>query len=407
MTVHGYVVFLLALVAVFLAGCCRCAREWQGVGRDPIVERADVVSDEGPGTIPSIGRAPNGDLIVAFNTRGDVLPGAVIKFVRSKNEGRTWSSPYFEIRPGADNVGASINASSILSIKHEGKSTGLMAAFPLFGTWKRPVIEKNFGSRSFDFYLYLSTDNGLTFQREYQLNDATKRHDFAQGNVLALPGGDLIMPWGHWGDTPLNGFRRSGDGGLTWAPVKRAWQDPPPGHDKPLAFNETAVILCKDGSILAIARVDTLLDKKFWMIRSRDNGHSWTTPRQIAIAGGSPALYCTPRGQLWLAYRDGGFGPGLGLAVSDDHGEHWRFLYHLEDATGEHQQMYAHMRYSDEDRSKPWRPKEGIVGYPWFVRLSDSRVYVVFHSHNEELKKKFGAGADPYYIVGNVLTIPD
>jgi hypothetical protein len=215
------------------------------------------------------------------------------------------------------------------------------------------------------------------------------------------------MPWGHWGKEPLNGFRRSTDGGLTWQPVERAWQDPPPGQDKPLAFNETAVAQCGDGSIISVARVDALRDKKFWMIRSRDNGHTWTPPRTIDVAGGSPALYCTPGGQLWLAYRDGGLGPGLGLSVSDDHGKTWRFLTHLEDAKGEHQRLYGDVRYTDEDRTQLWRPHEGLVGYPCFQRLNNKEVYVVFHAHNKgELPDKYPAGADPFYIIGNLLRIP-
>ena len=69
--------------------------------------------------------------------------------------------------------------------------------------------------------------------------------------------------------------------------------------------------------------------------------------------GGSPALYCTPTGQLWLAYRDGGLGPGIGLAVSDDNGETWRFVYHLKEPKGNHERLYGHIRYTDEDRKQP------------------------------------------------------
>jgi len=402
---RGIAVLVLVPIIGYV-GCVKPAAD-RSRGHDPIIVRADVVYDDGPGEIPSIGRADSGDLIVAFNTRGDVLPGAAIKFVRSGDEARTWSPPYFEIRPEAANTGVCINATSIFTLENKDAGGGRLAVFPLIGTWKEPVDEKNFGSRSFEQYMYVSADDGRSFTRYCQLNDAVLKHDFPQGNILQLPSGELLMPWGHWGVEPLNGFRRSTDGGWTWQPVQRAWQDPPPGQDKPLAFNETAVIACHDGSVLAVARVDTLPDKKFWMIRSRDNGHTWTLPRQIEIAGGSPALYVTDAGQLWLAYRDGGLGPGLGLAVSDDHGETWRFLYHLKDPKGEHETLYGHMRYTDEDRQKPWRPKEGIVGYPWFVRIAANRVYVVFHAHNEQLKQKFGPHDDPYYIAGNLLEIPE
>ena len=239
------------------------------------------------------------------------------------------------------------------------------------------------------------------------LSDPVKRNDFSQGNIVELPNGDLLWPWGSWGSEPLNGFRRSVDAGNNWSPVERAWQDPPPGFDKPVSFNETAAAVCTDGTIIAIARVDGLPgnDKRFWQIKSFDNGKTWTVPGQIEISGGSPAMYCTPKGQLWLAYRDGGLGPGLGFAVSDDNGNNWRFLFHLKDPKGEHERLYGQIRYTDEDRRKPWRPKEGIVGYPCFTKISDKEVYVVFHAHNNtEMAKLFPD--IPFYIAGNLLRIP-
>jgi len=189
--------------------------------------------------------------------------------------------------------------------------------------------------------------------------------------------------------------------------VVRAWQDPPPSQEKRLVFNETATAVCRDGTIVAVARQDVLVDKKLWLIKSQDNGSTWTVPRPIPLAGGSPAMYCTPAGQLWLTYRDAGVGPGVALAVSDDKGETWRHLYHLKEPKGEHEKLYGKMRYTPDDRLKRWRPAEGIAGYPAFQKLSDTDVYVVFHVHNRaELLARFPEGADPFYIAGNLLRIP-
>ena len=67
------------------------------------------------------------------------------------------------------------------------------------------------------------------------------------------------------------------------------------------------------------------------------------------------------------------------------------------------EKRFGHIRYTDEDRKQEWRPAEGIVGYPCFARLSDSSVYVVFHS--QMMHKRLPAG-EQVYIVGNLLRIP-
>ncbi len=392
-----------ALIAIFSTGCNT------EKSPDPVIERADVVA--APGLCPSTLLFEKGELIVGWVTgKGDGQPSDVFDFAKSLDSGKTWSKPFMRIKSDDPLTGSSAS----LTVLPDGNWTiGQILLYSLEVVWEeepdqsKPNWNSLVAGRKFDSFYSFSKDGGKTFSEKKLLSDSVNRNDFAQGNIIELPGGDLIWPWGYWGSEPLNGFKRSTDGGLNWGPVIRAWQDPPAGHEKPLAFNETAVTVCKDGTIVAVARVDGAPnnDKRFWQIKSKDNGHTWSPPRQIEVVGGSPAMYTTPGGQLWLAYRDGGLGPGLGLSVSDDNGETWRFLYHLKDAMGEHPKLYGGIRYTDEDRQKPWRPAEGVVGYPQFVKLSDTEVYVVFHAHN---KGEIGKASPeiPFYIAGNLLRIP-
>ncbi|OHB52260.1 MAG: hypothetical protein A2Y12_05965 [Planctomycetes bacterium GWF2_42_9] len=401
------------LIACSFTGC-NAAEKKTGIvkSKDPVIARADVVSDATPGLTPIVLLAANRDLIVSWDTgKGDCQPGGTIPFARSSDFGRTWSRPYMTLKSDKPLTGFS---ASLYKLPDGNWTSGRLLLYVLETVWQeepnqsKPNWLSLTASRKFDSYYSFSLDDGYTFTERKILSDPVTRNDFAQGNIVELPNGDLIWPWGYWGSEPLNGFKRSTDGGLNWSPAVRAWQDPPPGYKTPLAYNETAAAVCKDGTIVAVARVDGAPDndKKFWQIKSNDNGKTWTTPRQIEIIGGSPAMYCTPKGQLWLAYRDGGVGPGLGLAVSDDNGETWRFLYHLKDPKGEHKKLYGHIRYTDEDRKKPWRPAEGTVGYPCFAKLSDTEVYVVYHAHNKaEMGKKFPE--IPFYIAGNLLRIPE
>ena len=374
---------------------------------DPVIARVDAVYDDGTGLTPFVLHAANGDLIAHWATRGDGMPGQATRFARSSDLGKTWSKPYMTIGADKPLTGTATNLYNL--------PNGKILCYTLELLWPGEPEEPNAenmaaylalaGGRKFDSYYSFTTDDGQTFSKKTLLSDPVKRNDFSQGNPVEVANGDLLWPWGCWTPKPFHGFKRSTDGGLTWGPTVRAWQDPPPGHDKPVGFNETAVAVCPDGTIVAVARVDTVLDKKFWQIKSSDNGKTWTTPRKIEIAGGAPAMYCTPQGQLWLAYRDGGVGPGLGLAVSDDNGDHWRFLYHLKHPLGAFEKRFGEGRYTDEDLKQQWRPNEGLVGYPCFAKISDSEVYIVFHA--QMVHKPLPPGVGQQCIVGNLLRIPE
>ena len=403
---------LLTVIACFSASSTiiEAQSPTNSTPKDPVIDRADIVHDAGLGFTPGVVRAANGELIAWWDTRGDGQPGQATQFARSRDLGKTWSKPYMTIKSDQPLTGSYSYLNPL--------PNGRMLCYTLEVVWPGEPDEASMDpkylglaeGRHFDNYYSFTEDGGHTFTKRKPLGHSVNRTDFAQGNIVQLPNGDLIWPWGYWHPEPLNGFRRSTDGGLTWSPAVRAWQDPPPGHDNPLAFNETAVTVCKDGTIVAVARVDRVLDRKFWQIKSSDNGKTWTTPQKIETApgasliegAGGPTMYCTSQGQLWLAYQDAGVGPGLGLAVSDDNGDHWRFLYHLKDPTGEYEQHFAHIRYTDEDRKQQWRYEQGTAGYPNFAKISDSRVYVVFQTQAYAIPK-VGAGQ---IAVGNLLQIP-
>lgn len=322
-----------------------------------------------------------------------MITGAATHFVRSSDQGKTWSKPFLSMK-------SAMPKAQLLGMIHSLPDGNLMVSL-------NEVDLSGNNQRYYDFYYALSQDNGVKFGERQRLNDPNLRNDFAQGLFISLPNGDLLWPWGQWSPDPINGFRRSLDGGRTWQPTVRAWQDPPAGEKEPLIFSETAVVVCKDKSLLAISRTDKKADKKFWQIKSYDNGETWMSPRQIDLAGGSPALHCLENGVLLFAFRDAGIAPGVGLAMSKDNGENWEFLFHLKDPTGEFEKLYGGVKWSEDDLKKTWRPAEGMAGYPCFLPISKNQIYVVFHLHNRKLSERFEQGADLFYIAGNLIEIAD
>jgi hypothetical protein len=115
----------LLIGAAILAGVA-------AIAADPVIVRSDVVYDDGPALIPIIGKTHKGNLLVAFNTRGDALPLTEVKFVRSSDEGKTWSNPCYNLTDPEDNVGVSVGLLQILSIPGSEGRDHRLALFPMF-----------------------------------------------------------------------------------------------------------------------------------------------------------------------------------------------------------------------------------------------------------------------------------
>jgi hypothetical protein len=64
----------------------------------PVIVRADTVSDSLPGLVPWIARAKNGDWIVCSFDKNDMITGAATHFVRSSDQGKTWSKPFLSMK---------------------------------------------------------------------------------------------------------------------------------------------------------------------------------------------------------------------------------------------------------------------------------------------------------------------
>ncbi len=315
-----------------------------------------IVQDRAPALIAGVCRARNGDLLVCYNSGGDLSAGQAAAVVRSTDGGRSWSAP--EARFESVFHGGGVEAGCSLTRLASGR---LLLPYA-DGFYLHPGSD-NYDRRAL-LFCPVSDDDGRTWTH-------TKAHDyegleaFAFGRVVELGGGHLLLPlWGAYQQQGkwIPAVLRSTDGGLTW----KDWS--------PIAEHgdETPIVLLPDGRVLALLRDYDLADpaRPFHVAHSADSGESWSSPQRVALCGTSPSLHVTANGRLLAGYRSTLPGGNCQLATSDDGGHTWRFLLELE-------LPHGHWHYG---------------GYPVLEDLPDGRLLVVFHN------------GDPGWYVGyNIL----
>ena len=301
--------------------------------------------------------AKNGDLLVSFNTSGDLGAGERAGIVRSRDGGKTWSEPeiFFEsvFQRGGIEAGCSLTC----------LSSGRLLLPYADGFYLHP------GTRNEDRHALLfcpvSDDHGKSWQnRKAQSYEGLEA--FAFGRVVELPGGTLLLPlWGAYDKPGLwsCGIVKSRDGGLTWSEHRFITRE---------RADETPILLLPDGRLLALLRgYSGDPARPFHAAWSEDDGDTWTAPRRLNLNGTSPSLHLTPKGRLLAGYRSTLEGGQCQVASSADGGRTWKFELELDLPQG------------------AW--SKG--GYPVFANLPGGRIFATFHNALPE-----------WHVAYNILT---
>jgi sialidase-1 len=205
-----------------------------------------------------------------------------------------------------------------------------------------------------------------------------------RGTVLAICEGRKNS-WGDSGDIDLV-MKRSTDDGKTWSELKLIWDDAENTCGNPclVVDQETGSIFLlstwnrgddHEGEIIAQKSNDT---RRVFVLRSDDDGITWSKPEQITDAVKKPN---------WTWYATG---PGSGIQL--ENGEHKGRLVipcdHVEAGT---KHYYSHIFYSD-DHGSTWklggRTPEHQANKCEVVELSDGAMMLNMRNANREKRAR-------------------
>ena len=337
------------------AGAAQAQAAQEGTGMLKVVDKG-VVYDKSTALIAGTCLCSNGNLLVSFNSSGDLGAGEKAGIVRSSDGGKTWGDPeiWFEsmFKRGGIEVGCSLTC----------LSNGRLLLPYADGFYFRPVdwSDAEALKRPETFYRHAllfcptSDDNGQTWQNT-KAECFEGIEGFAFGTVAELPDSTLLLPL--WGSYDVQGAWQAGvlkskDGGETWGDYRAITKE---------NSTETPVLQLPDGRVIALIR-DYKNQGALFVSYSSDAGDTWSEPQETTMRGSSPALYLSPKGRLLAGYRSTLEGGQCHVSSSTDGGQTWTFEVELQ------------------------LPREtwSYGGYPTFATLPDGRIFVPFHNRKPD-----------------------
>jgi hypothetical protein len=230
--------------------------------------------------------------------------GGRVMFVRSKDNGKTWSKPETLIdTPADDRHPAFIQADD---------DTIVCSFFTYVGQPENDDFNKN-PDRAARVWTVRSFDNGQTWEKKPQLLQTPFVSDETDGPFTRLKDGSLLMAIDgrpKAGPPDQAAFFRSTDRGATWNLLSTVGAK----HD----LQEATATQLPDGRLVMIARPEGDIS---W---SSDLGQTWTPPVTFGMRMFAPSLFVLRDDTLVCLH--GGYAPGYaGLRVifSTDGGETW------------------------------------------------------------------------------------
>ncbi len=275
---------------------------------------------EGFQCYPGLIRTGSGELVAEIKLERPGRPAAPACWVRSRDQGRTWSQP----QPVPESLPGGMGEYDAPYVRQDGTLVLVRC---------RPPDEQSEGKPQDALYTFESTDDGSTWTgphrfvvkgdwpAEFSLpNSVPCRPLRLRDGTLLVLARCKVTTKTHFQDWVMSNFVfRSTDDGITWSAPVRA--DACNGGFEPwfqAAFlTETGLAETDDNVVVGLSRPQ--LSPFMWQLQSHDGGRTWEPAACAAFPGYCISLTRTVQGALVAVKRT----PYLTAHVSWDGGRNW------------------------------------------------------------------------------------
>ena len=290
----------------------------------------------------TLARRSNGDLLyVCSGGREEhVCPFGRSEFMRSSDEGHTWSFPRVLLDGPLDNRDC--------GVLETDKGTLLVATFTSVGyqerlawaeqvdpgdelAWPKEKLERwqaahrqaTAADRELlvGSFLLRSTDGGASWSAPYRCPINSPHGPVQLSDGRQLYAGKISWSGASGEDAGRIGVCESTDDGVTWRWLAEIPTRPGDSLD---GYSELHSVETTDGGIVAHIRNDNEANRReILQTESADGGSTWSTPRAIGVWGFPSHLLRLRDGRLVMTYGHRRQPLGNQARVSEDHGRTW------------------------------------------------------------------------------------
>lgn len=305
------------------------------------------------GYFPVLQRLPEGTL-AAIVRGGDLHVGerGCLGIVTSHDGGESWSRVQIIAADGPDNRNQAFGVTS---------NGTLVLAYMKGDQYINGEFQWCVPSRPAPAPIYIrrSIDGGVRWsaeRREFPIAAANTANPY--GKIIELPSGVLLMNvYGTTASMPqgCTWVVRSYDDGLTWTDVSVV----------ATGFSETGLLALPAGRIIAMMRGDlATLEDRVWQAISDDGGYTWSLPTPVTDPGEHPAdIIRLLDGRLLATFSHRHPPFGVRALISSDEGKTWKL---------------------NERITLAWESRTVDCGYPSSIQRPDGKVVTAYYTYESD-----------------------